>query len=223
MRDAEKAVEKVMAGLQQVEAGPGLERRVMDGVKGRVAGSQSVGFFGGPRWVGVCCVVVLLSGIGEEVWRVERHKAVALNAGAVHEAGVEARRNQVGKVEEGVSQRLKPGSGRLGDGTVGAVPLSKAGSGVRVSAGMGAVRLVRSSQESSVEREAEAVSFPAPPLPLTEQERLLLRAARRGDPVPVASFEVSVLPSGDAEETAEFIEFFGRERQLQPRTSGESE
>jgi hypothetical protein len=57
-----------------------------------------------------------------------------------------------------------------------------------------------------------AVSYPAPPMPLTEQERLLLRIAHRSDPVELAMVEPMLRPMQDADERREFQRFFGQSK-----------
>src|SRR5580700_2837108 len=59
-----------------------------------------------------------------------------------------------------------------------------------------------------------AASRPAPPMPLTEQERLLLRLVHKDDPVELAMLD-SMLDSKiralqDSEDKAEFQTFFGQ-------------
>jgi hypothetical protein len=53
-----------------------------------------------------------------------------------------------------------------------------------------------------------AASHPAPPMPLTEQERLLLRIAHRGDPVELAMLDPLRRAARDVEEQTEFQRFF---------------
>ena len=57
--------------------------------------------------------------------------------------------------------------------------------------------------------ETQAASFPAPPLPLTEQERLLLRVARRRDPQDIAILNPAVQAAQSAKATDQFQQFFG--------------
>jgi hypothetical protein len=51
-------------------------------------------------------------------------------------------------------------------------------------------------------------SFPAPPMPLTEQERLLLRIAHKADPVELAMLDPMQRAARDAEENADVKKFF---------------
>jgi hypothetical protein len=64
------------------------------------------------------------------------------------------------------------------------------------------------STESSALQEMHAASQPAPPQPLTEQERLLLRIAHRGDPEEVAVLNPVLRAARDADEKAEVQRFF---------------
>jgi hypothetical protein len=66
-----------------------------------------------------------------------------------------------------------------------------------------------------------AASHPAPPMPLTEQERLLLRIVHKGDPVEMAMLDPMQRASRNAEERAEFQRFFGEASSAQP-TAGEA-
>ena len=58
--------------------------------------------------------------------------------------------------------------------------------------------------------EMQAASFPAPPMPLTAQERLLLRLAHKVDPVEMATLDPKFRAMQEAEEKAAFQRFFGQ-------------
>jgi hypothetical protein len=62
--------------------------------------------------------------------------------------------------------------------------------------------------DSVAESEMRAASHPAPPMPLTEQERLLLRIVHKDDPVEVAVLNPAWREARDAEDQAEFQRFF---------------
>jgi hypothetical protein len=68
--------------------------------------------------------------------------------------------------------------------------------------------VLRRPHEVPVAKETEAASFPAPPLPLTEQERLLLRLAHRGDADNMAILNPDVRAVLSAKATEEFQQFF---------------
>jgi hypothetical protein len=56
--------------------------------------------------------------------------------------------------------------------------------------------------------ETQAASFPAPPLPLTEQEKLLLRLAHRRNPEDTAILNPAVQSAQSAKATEQFQQFF---------------
>jgi hypothetical protein len=56
-------------------------------------------------------------------------------------------------------------------------------------------------------------SYPAPPLPLTEQEKLLLRLARRRDPGSLTLLDPDVRGAQTARATEQFQQFFGMDDQ----------
>ena len=62
--------------------------------------------------------------------------------------------------------------------------------------------------DSAALSEMRSDSFPAPPMPLTEQERLLLRIAHRADPVELAMLDPMQRAARDAEEKADVKKFF---------------
>jgi hypothetical protein len=67
---------------------------------------------------------------------------------------------------------------------------------------------VRHPRDVPAAAEVQASSFPAPPLPLTEQERLLLRLAHRGDPEHMAILNPDVRAAQTAKATEQFQQFF---------------
>ncbi len=71
------------------------------------------------------------------------------------------------------------------------------------------VRLVRR-DDSLALREVRAASRPAPPLPLTKQEKLLLRVARTAGPEELAMLNPDERARRRAESDAEFQQFFGK-------------
>ena len=58
-------------------------------------------------------------------------------------------------------------------------------------------------------RESEQASYPATPLPLTDQERLLLRLAHRHDVQSVAILNPDLQAAASAEAAKQFQQFFG--------------
>ena len=65
-------------------------------------------------------------------------------------------------------------------------------------------------QDSVAMSEMRAASFPAPPMPLTDEEKLLLRMVQKSDPVELAMLDPKVEALRDAEEKVEFQRFFAK-------------
>jgi hypothetical protein len=57
-----------------------------------------------------------------------------------------------------------------------------------------------------------AKSYPAPPMPLTEQEKLLLRVVRKGDPEELAMLNPETRARREAQDTDQFHQFFEHPR-----------
>jgi hypothetical protein len=71
--------------------------------------------------------------------------------------------------------------------------------------------------ESAAFTETRAASHPAPSAPLTQEEKLLLRIAHRGDPEELAMLNPQVQAQRDAESEAECLKF------VDESTKGDSE
>jgi hypothetical protein len=66
------------------------------------------------------------------------------------------------------------------------------------------------SDEEAAMKDMRTASFPAPPMPLTEQERLLLRVVHTGDPVEIAMLDSKQRSLEEMKEKAEYQRFFAR-------------
>jgi hypothetical protein len=65
-------------------------------------------------------------------------------------------------------------------------------------------------EEALAEREMNAPSRPAPPLPLTEQEKLLVRFVRTRTPEELAAIDPAKWAKQDEQQKEEFDRFFRR-------------
>jgi hypothetical protein len=63
-------------------------------------------------------------------------------------------------------------------------------------------------RETTHLREIRAANHPAPEAPLTEEEKLLIRIAHKGDPAQIAALDSSLWHERDARERAEVRSFF---------------
>jgi hypothetical protein len=211
MKNSGEAMEKVLTGLRDAEAPAGMERRILnqlDALDERAAVRSRSGWpwvwpvaAARPIAVGSLVCGVALAGL----------LAVALAIPAIRRLGhtpVQARKSPapVGSL----------GSGALGVAAKSVLPASSR-SGVRV---MGEIKAEGRTNAGSAEgvvdsdsvalEDMHAPSRPAPPMPLTEQERLLLRLVHKDDPVELAMLDSKVRDLQDLEDKAEFQRFFGQ-------------
>lgn len=206
--EPEDAMERVLSGLREVEAAPGLERRVMEALERRAADALPVrvgvlrfGWRGQPvAWVAIAAALMLIAGGALSLRRFGGHArgSVRLQADVRLESaagpGLELRPPDPGRE----SARRAEGSAARAAKTFATVRPVHMARGVRAS-------VLRTDGEGHAQ---EAVSFPAPPLPLTEQERLLLRVVHRGDREEIAMLDPAVRLAEARRERAEFKEFF---------------
>jgi hypothetical protein len=207
MENPEKAIERVLEGLRDAEAPVGMERRIVEAVRDRVAEGAGHGWLRRPIWLetrrvgwGAGAVAVLVAVAMLYTMRrapdLPQRRAVAVMPAGGSKVAVASG----GPVLPGGTER-QDGRERLGVSRVR-----------RASA-----RVVDDSNSIAL----GAANHPAPPMPLTEQERLLLRIVHKGDPVEMAMLDPMVRAARNVEERTEFQRFFGEATSAQP-TAGES-
>ncbi len=209
MRKSEEAIEKVLEGLRSSEPAEGMERRILASVEVRAA-AQSASRWRGLKPVWLVMPVRLVSG-----WSVACGVAFVgvIGAALVMPAiqrpghGPDQSRAQA-KMNAAVAASLpRVASGVAAEGTQPLPPETRARSFRRTKAR--GESLVSDSDAAAL-HEMRAASYPAPPMPLTEQEKLLLRVVHQGDPVEVAMLNPEMRAKQDAEGKAEFQKFFGQ-------------
>jgi hypothetical protein len=220
MKNSEEAIEKVLAGLRDAEAPVGMERRILSALEER----ESVRTRSGWRWLRPVWLVMPLRPV------VTRSVVcgVALAGLFAIVVAIPASR-KLGQV-----RGHAPARARIDSPSVGSRPLAPSETAA-VSAphsptrsGVLSVRKtsVKGEEEGVVRRgdrdvsadnsdsvaasEMQAASFPAPPMPLTEQERLLLRIVHKNDPVEIAMLDPNQRNLEERKERAEYQSFFSR-------------
>jgi hypothetical protein len=223
MKNSEEAIERVLAGLREVETPDGMERRILDGLEGRAAQARS----GWRRSMPMRLVMPQGRFAARELgWGLISGAALA---GVLFLAFAIPAMRKAGRA---------PVRSRIDVAGVKVVPMAPSGigpgDGERASPGSRVPwRGTRDAPETESVREADsgdsvalsetlAASFPAPPMPLTEQERLLLRLLHKVDPVEIAMLDPRVRAMQDAEEKAEFQRFFGKQSLPAEVTTGQS-
>lgn len=191
MMRPDEAMERVLAGLRDAEAPVGMERRILERLEnvGELRGRTSWR----PLWLvgcGVLAAAILIAFAIPAVHRPGhdpvRGDDVAARVVAGRDAVVESARSSVGKkrVSGGAASVSSQKQILVGD--------------------------AQGDQDSVAMSEMRAASFPAPPMPLTDEEKLLLRMVHQGDPVELAMLDPKVEALRDAEEKAEFQRFFAK-------------
>jgi hypothetical protein len=208
MNNSGEAIEKVLAGLRDADAPAGMERRILAGLEERAAPRSRSGWRqllpvwviapAGPVAVGslVCGAVVAgvfviafaIPAIRRSGQTAEQGTRNSVVVGATALAASEA-------APESARSSLRPG-GRV----TGQREVERSATGAEA-VGEG---------DSAALEEMHAASYPAPPMPLTEQERLLLRLVHKDDPVELAMLDPKLRALQDSEDKAEFQRFFGR-------------
>lgn len=198
MKDSQDAIERVLSGLRDAEASAEMERRILDTVQNRVparsqqswrrlmsAGLAAVpGVFAKPVACGIAITVVLILAI-PAIHRRGRTPAPARESSAPMTAVVSA--PVTGNAEAAASASRVRSTEK---------PKLQRAKLVRV-------------HESVALREMHAASRPEPPMPLTEQEKLLVRFVQTRSTEELAAINPMKWAARDAKQRAEFEKFFG--------------
>ncbi len=186
MRDADETIERLLAGLRDAEPSAGMQRRILKAMEAREAVASA------PPWRRL-----------RSSWRL--HPAAVSLASVVATGAliVAIAVHQHRSVPADTRSHVNTAAGRT---TQPEAVAQKAPIMPRRVASRGSLR--RPGEVSAVP-ETQAASFPAPPLPLTEQERLLLRLAHRRDPEDTAILNPAVQAAQSAKATEQFQQFFG--------------
>ncbi len=182
MKDAEETIERLLAGLRDAEPPAGIERRILEALEGMDAreASTSASLWG--RRLRPAIALLLACTVILVVamtFQQPRHAANVRNRSASADVRPPTRPEVAAQKAPAVPRRLVS----------------------RVSA--------RRPHDGPAVRETQSASFPAPPLPLTEQERLLLRLAHRWDAENFALLNPAAQAAQIAKATEQFQHFFG--------------
>jgi hypothetical protein len=178
MRDADGTIERLLAGLRDAEPPAGIERRILDALDGVEAREAAA-----PAWL----------------WRWRLRPAIAMLLACAVILMVAIMVHQ---------HRHAPAELKSADVRLPAKPQWVAQKAHAVSLGTRSRVPVRPPRDVPAAEETQTASFPAPPLPLTEQERLLLRLAHRGDADNMAILNPDVQTALTAKATEQFQQFF---------------
>lgn len=210
MKNSEDAIEKVLAGLRDADAPSGMERRILEAVESRTSVRSQRGWrrwrsiwllrpttlvAGRPVIYGVALAAVFTFALA--ISAIHRHEDSSAQAKTTPAGGTPTSREALPAVPSVVVAK---------DTQLPATVPSRARSTRKTNA-----RRARLTPDRDLValREMRAASRPAPPLPLTEQEKLLVRFVQTHSRQELAAVNPMKWAERDAEEKAEFDIFFG--------------
>jgi hypothetical protein len=176
MRDPDRTIENLLAGLRDAEPPPGMHHRILDAM---AAGPATA--YGSRRRLYLAIAISLACALAITIW-VQYPRHIPANLGN-YTTNVEAPRT---KPAQTVADKTPREPRR---------PTSKV--------------LLRPIHAGEVSYAEQSPGFPAPPLPLTEQEKLLLRLAHRNDAQDMTLLNPDVQAQQSAKATQQFQQFFG--------------
>ncbi|MGA3162258.1 MAG: hypothetical protein ABSC77_13710 [Terracidiphilus sp.] len=184
MINSEETIGKVLAGLRDAEASPGLERRILAAVEAHTSQRQAAKPFWmwGVAFAGVMAVFFLLA-----ITAIYRHGQTPTQA-QQHVLPAESAES----TQEALLMPQKP----IVPTRTPIIIATSARKAQPISA-----------EQAVLLREMHAPSHPAPAAPLTKEEKLLLRAVHLGDPQVMAMLNPEVRARQEAESEAEFQKF----------------
>jgi hypothetical protein len=195
MKNPEDAIEQVLTALRDVETPQGMERRIFEAAQARTLerkGPTVAALLGARPWAVAVAGVVLLS-LAASIALHRKNPGLRESAGVIPQPALGA----PGRASEALvtsSEGLRPRDG---------IPVVHPQSHTR-----GAAPKPLSDEDALALSEMLAPSKPAPPLPLTHQERLLAEAVSRGGPEELSSLRPDVRDREMELSRAEFHDFF---------------
>jgi hypothetical protein len=176
MRDADKMIQRLLAGLQDAEPSAGLERRILEAMDAH----ESIAL--GLRWR-----------YGISPWLLRPSASISLGFALLLAAFLAVHGHR----------HAPPESRQL------TMPKVMAQKAPLVPQPPSLVPVRHQRRKVAPAGETQTAGYPAPPLPLTEQEKLLLRLAHRGDAANIATLNRDVQAAQSAKATEQFQQFFG--------------
>ena len=175
MKDPDRTIENLLAGLRDAEPPPGMHHRILNTMVARRATTHSP-----RRLLHPAIAMSLACALAITIW-VHHHRRIPGNLRS-YTTNVDAPRT---KPPQTVADR-RPREHRRSISRV----------------------LLRSTHTSEVSYAEQTPGFPAPPLPLTQQEKLLLHLAHRKDAEDMNLLNPNVQAQQSAKATQQFQECF---------------
>lgn len=205
IKSSEEAVEKVLAGLRVSDAPPEMERRILKAVQARASAQSQSGW----RWLKpVWLKPVWLVAPAPWISRPLLFGVALMGILAVAAIGPSLYRGR--QVGDSTTQ-FKPTPASVKSVAANSSPVRPSALLTRslVTKEKRTARPVYPADSVAL-RELRAASRPAPPLPLTREEKMLSRLAHTAGPEELAALNPEVRARREAEANAEFQQFFGQ-------------
>jgi hypothetical protein len=184
MKNAEETIGRVLAGLRDTEAYPGLERRILAAVEVRASERHAVN----RRWAwSVALASVIAACLFFTIMAIQRHEHPSMQA-------------------RQYALPVQPASGTQQALFLPQEPIAPTRTPFRTASHERKMQPI-SAEDAVLLSEMRAPSHPAPVAPLTEEEKLLLRAVHTGDPQVMAMLNPVIRAQQEAESEAEFRKF----------------
>jgi hypothetical protein len=184
MNDAEPTIKRLLAGLRDAQPHPGIEHRILKAMQAREK-AASVSFWNRLRPQTVSTFAIGL--------------ATALAIGAL--VAITLPRRWTAPVDSSHPVALAVRAKTSADAIPRQAPVPAPRPASRI--------LPKHAHAATPAPNLRSASFPAPPLPLTEQEKLLLRLARRRNPEDTAILNPALQAAQSAKANEQFQQFFG--------------
>jgi hypothetical protein len=176
MKDPDRTIENLLAGLRDAEPPVGMHHRILDAM---AAGQGTA--YRSRRLLHPAIAMSLACTLALTIW-VQHHRHLPANLTS-YTTNVGAPRTKPPQtVADKTSREPRRSTSRV---------------------------LLRPTHTSEVSRAEATAGFPAPALPLTEQEKLLLRLAHRNDAQDMNLLNRDVQAQQSAKATQQFQQFFG--------------
>lgn len=202
MTGPDEAIKKVLEGLRDAAAPAGIESRILEALGDHAPARGRGGWRG---WMPAWLMGLMHQGAGRSIaWGVALAGVlmVALIVPAVHRS-----RHMATQSGRRSAPAALPSPAVSGTAVREAQLGAPGGPRPRLRANVRRAEVVRAGGSAALQ-DTRAVSYPAPPMPLTEQEKLLLRVAHKGDPVELAMLNPEIRARQETQSEDEFKEFF---------------
>ena len=195
MNDADGTIERLLAGLRDAEPPGGMERRILEALDGMEVREEVTSaslwrlpFRPAIAMLLACTVILMVAFTVEQRKHVPGQQLVPLKP----TEGLNGAPSSFSSLRLGQKPQHAPADRRVGAN----------------GAALRQLPPVKHPHDAPAALETQTASFPAPPLPLTEQERLLLRLAHRGDADNMGILNPVTRAAQTAKATEQFQQFF---------------